>query len=307
MVLTRNPRYHGPFGGNLQQVILLPIPDLADRGRMYDAGDLDVLGVTFLNASLRESLIRRHSGELMARPELETHFLAFDVTRPPFDDVRARRAFAMAVSRQALADDLLQGYVAPATGGLTPPGMPGHVPDIVSPYDPVAARSLLAQMGEADVQGLPTVTMLAYEAVADRARFLQTAWQDALDVTVQLDVVPWPEFLTRFRSQAYHLTHLAWGADYPDPDNFLRVSRARAWPKWRHRGYDQLIQTARGLTDPEKRMAHYRQAEAILAEDLPILPLIYEQELLLIQPWVRRYPMSGIRPAYWTETVIESG
>jgi ABC-type oligopeptide transport system substrate-binding subunit len=83
------------------------------------------------------------------------------------------------------------------------------------------------------------------------------------------------------------------------------VSRARAWPQWRHPGYDQLIQTARALTKQKTRLAHYRQAEILLADELPILPLIYEQELLLVQPWVQRYPMSGIRPAYWTETVIE--
>jgi len=300
LTLTRNPHYHGRFRGNLQQVILLSIADGETRFRRYEAGELDVLGVSFLDAQTRTALLRHRAEERRLRPQLETYFLSFDVTRPPLDDVRVRRAFALAVSRQALAEEVLQGYVAPATGGLTPPGMPGHVPGIASAYDPAAARAMLSQEAVAS-----SLTMLAYEAVADRARFLQTAWQEVLGVDIALDVVTWPEFLTRFRDQPYHFTHLAWGADYPDPDDFLRVSRARAWPQWRHPGYDQLIQTARALTKQKTRLAHYRQAEILLADELPILPLIYEQELLLIQPWVQRYPMSGIRPAYWTETVIE--
>jgi ABC-type oligopeptide transport system substrate-binding subunit len=299
LILSRNPHYHGRFNGNLQQVVLLSIPDWETRLQLYEAGELDVLGVTYLDAQNRESLLRRRAGELIARPQLDTNFLSFDVTRPPFDDKQARRAFALAISRRALADEVLQGYAAPATGGLTPPNMPGHVPDIAPPYDPMTARELLPRASD-----FSQLTMLAYEAVADRARFLSASWQEGLGVTVQLELASWPEFLASFQSHPYHIIHLGWRADYPDPDNFLRVSRARAWPWWHHADYDQYIQQARAMTDPQGRMTLYRQAETILAQELPILPLIYEQEHLLIQSWVRRYPMSGLRPACWTDVVM---
>jgi ABC-type oligopeptide transport system substrate-binding subunit/DNA-binding SARP family transcriptional activator len=303
MVLARNPHFHGQFSGNLQQILLYPIQSWEERLYLYQQGELDVLSIANLDSQARELLLRRRAGEHIARLQLDTHFLAFDVTRPPFDELAMRRAFALAISRQALADEVLQGFAAPATGGLLPPGMPGHVPDLAPPYHPQEARRLLAAQGYAGRGHLPTVTMLAYDAVAERVQFLQAAWQDVLGITVQVDVVPWREFLQRLH-QPYHLVNLGWRADYPDPDNFLRVGRNRAWSKWQHAGYERLIQEARGLTDLEARMAHYHRAQEILAAALPILPLIYEQEHLLIQPWVQRYPMSGIQPAHWADVVL---
>jgi len=305
IILTRNPDYHGPFRGNLQQVQLLPICDWSARLAMYEADELDVLGITYFSAAEHEAIRQRYADEYIARPRLETHFLAFDVTRPPFDDVRVRRAFALATDRTALADEVLHGYVAPATGGLTPPGMPGHVADIALPYDPARARRLLAQAGYPSGRDFPPLAVVAYPAVATRNEFLQAQWREILGVEVRLDVLAWAAYLERMRDASYHLINLNWLADYPDPDNLLRVSHVRAWPVWQHQVYGQLVQEARRLTDSAQRMQRYRQAEEILVQEIPILPLAYERDHLLIKPRLRRYPMSAIRPAYWKDAIKE--
>ncbi len=95
-------------------------------------------------------------------------YLVFDVRRPPFDDARVRQALTLATDREALADSALQGRVAPATGGLSPQGMPGHVPNIALPYAPERARQLLAEAGYAGGRGFPPVYALAFRAVAAR-------------------------------------------------------------------------------------------------------------------------------------------
>ncbi len=302
--LARNPRYHGRFSGNLQRVILRLVQDWDTRRRLYEEDELEILGVTYMPAGMREEVRQRHGSEYITRPSLETHFLAFDVTRPPFDDARVRRAFVLATNRSALADEVLQGYGTPATGGLTPPGMPGHASGIALPFQPEAARRLLAQAGYPQGRGLPPLHVLVYEAVAPRNRFLQAQWRQILGVTLRLEIVDWPAYLARLGRGRYHIINLGWVADYPDPDSFLRVSRARAWPAWRHAGYDDLVRQARVLTGAGQRMACYRQAEEILVQEAPILPLIYKRDHLLLKPRVRRYPMSAMGQTFWQDVVV---
>jgi ABC-type oligopeptide transport system substrate-binding subunit len=140
-----------------------------------------------------------------------------------------------------------------------------------------------------------------------RNRFLQRQWQDVLGVETRLDVVDWREFLFRLGRRPYHLVNLNWLADYPNPDNYLRVSRLRAWPAWRDDAYNRLVHEARGLTEGRERMARYRQAEEILVREAPILPLVYERDHLLLKPRLSRYPMSAIRPTFWKDAVIAEG
>ena len=86
-------------------------------------------------------------------------YLQFDVSRPPFDDVRVRRAFVLATDREALVK-AARPDCFPATGGFVPPGMPGHSPGIGLPYDPGQARRLLAEAGYPGGQGFPVVECL---------------------------------------------------------------------------------------------------------------------------------------------------
>ncbi len=307
IILARNPAYHnlGRIRGNVQQVNLFPLTDWASRLEMYEADELDVLGITFFPPAERDAARQEHIGEYVSIPRLETHFLAFDVQRPPFDDVRVRRAFVLATDRERLADMAMRGYVAPATGGLVPPGMPGHAPGVALPYDPQQARRLLAEAGYPDGRGFPAIAALAFRAVAARSEYLRAQWQENLGVDIAWQTVGWSEFLDRLENWHPHLTNLGWVADYPDPDNFLRVSRARSWSRWQNATYDRLVEEAGQAMCQEERMELYRQAGRILVEEAPILPLIYEREHLLVKPWVSRYPMSAIKPSFWKDVVIE--
>jgi ABC-type oligopeptide transport system substrate-binding subunit len=96
-----------------------------------------------------------------------------------------------------------------------------------------------------------------------------------------------------------------WVADYPDPDNFLRVSRAETWAKWHDKRYERLVEEAGRAMNQEERMRLYRQADRILVAEAPILPLTYEREHLLIKPWVMRYPTAASKAVFWKDVVIE--
>jgi ABC-type oligopeptide transport system substrate-binding subunit len=305
LVLRRNPDYHGRFQGNVEQVELFPRTDWSTRLQMYTDDALDVLGITFFPSDKREMARQRHADECVSWPILETCYLVFDVSRPPFDDARVRRAFALSTDRQAIAEVATEGHAATASGGLLPPGMPGHSPAIGLPYDPERARRLLAEAGYPEGRGFPAVDALAFQAVEGRMSYLGAQWRGTLDVEVTWRTPAWAAFLDQLRNERHHILCVMWVADYPDPDNFMRVSRAEVWSHWRDERYDSLVAEAGRVMDQEERMALYRQADELLVAEAPILPLLYERRHLLIKPWVRHYPITASRAIFWKDVILE--
>jgi len=83
---------------------------------------------------------------------------------------------------------------------------------------------------------------------------------------------------------------MGWEADYPDPDNFLRMASWQRNGGWRHAGYAALVEGARRITDRRQRLAMYRQAERLLVEEAPVIPISYELDHFLIKPWFAPWP-----------------
>ncbi|MGA9349812.1 MAG: hypothetical protein WBW48_13540 [Anaerolineae bacterium] len=105
--------------------------------------------------------------------------------------------------------------------------------------------------------------------------------------------------------EAPHIWFMGWSADYLDPDNFLRVSEWRSTGRWQNEAYDGLVEGARRVMDQRERMRMYQQADRILVEEAPILPLVYPRFQLLVKPWVRKYPTSPMKTWFWKDVIIE--
>ena len=117
------------------------------------------------------------------------------------------------------------------------------------------------------------------------------AWLESLGVKVEWTSVPWMDLVAKVRSQAPpHLWETGWTADYADPDNFLRIG-CRSETGWRNQALDDLLDAARKVADHERRMALYQQADRILVEEAPIVPIAYMRLHLLVKPWVRFTPL----------------
>jgi ABC-type oligopeptide transport system substrate-binding subunit len=99
---------------------------------------------------------------------------------------------------------------------------------------------------------------------------------------------------------------MGWSADYPDPDTFLRTSEWRATGRWQNEVYDALVEGARRVMNQRERMRMYEQAERIMVEEAPVLPLIYMRSHLFVKPWVRKYPTSPQKLWFWKDVIIES-
>ena len=122
-------------------------------------------------------------------PSLQTYYVGFDVSRPPFDDPRVRQAFALATDRHMLAHVAMRGHEFPATGGFVPVGMPGHAAGISLPYDPGRARRLLAEAGYRSGCGFPVVEALGARDRQPLSSSLQAQWRENLEVEIHWELL----------------------------------------------------------------------------------------------------------------------
>jgi ABC-type oligopeptide transport system substrate-binding subunit/DNA-binding SARP family transcriptional activator len=308
MLLERNPTYRGRFTGNLQQVELsLSSVGSARLLQMYEEDALETIFFGDLSQADLDRARQRHAEEYVVGPWLATFYVGFDVSRPPFDDPRVRRAFTLATERETLADVAMRGYVFPATGGFVPPGTPGHSPGIGLPYDPEGARQLLAEAGYPSGLGFPAIDCLAPSsrlAPVPIIECLQAQWLENLGIEITWKQIE-TGFLDRLSRGTPHMWRRWWAADYPDPDNFLRSHTWRVYTRWQNRAYDELVENARRVMDQGERMRMYQQADRILVEEAPILPLLYDRCHLLVKPWVTKFPTSPIKWNFWKEVIIE--
>jgi oligopeptide transport system substrate-binding protein len=302
LTLVRNSAYFGRFRGNLTHVefhlreVWSPVHEL----QAYRADQLDILLLQPEIYQARE----QHVEEYRQAESSTTYSLAFGRMRPPFADRRVRRALSLALDQDDFARQTTPGYFMPASGGFVPSGFPGHSPGIGLPFDPQRARTLLAEAGYPDGKGFPRTELLTPQAHLRQAKVLQSFWHQHLAIRVDLKVMDWTEFLEQ-RPQA-SMFLVGWGAYfYADPDYFLRVGVHALAEWWRHPDYEGLIQEASRIREQGERLRRYKQADRILAEEAPILPLLYRVDNYLVKPWVKTARHVYLPHASWTDVILE--
>ncbi len=294
LVMVRNPYYRGRFSGNAERVECAVFAGYSMAMEAYTSGSVDA--VSMLNVDQRTVARARsdYGDELVEIPRPSILYLMFRSDRPPFDDVRVRKAFVHAVDREALAKEVFQDYRLPATGGFVPPGMPGHTPGIGLAYNAEEARRLLDEAGYPGGHGFPSVTWLHPSRTRGERviPFLWHAWQGNLGVDVESRSLEWGEFLDQLGSDPADMTVVSWGADFPDPAGMLRVTfhskEGVSNPNWEDARFDALVEEAERITDHGRRLDLYREADRILvSEQVVTMPLTYGRGRILVKPWIK--------------------
>jgi oligopeptide transport system substrate-binding protein len=263
------------------------------------------------------------SQELFIAPRTCTYYYGFVNTKPPLDDPLARKAFAAAIDRQSLIDNVTKGGQLPAHS-FAPPGIFGNVAGdmsigsylIESNYaDQVAqARAWLAEAGYAGGEGLDIMLMHnTSEAHAFIAQAVQAMWQEAFpkanitienqELGVYLDTLS-IEVPDEEKPNVYRL---GWCADYPDSNNWLNdVFNSKSdlnVAKFSNPEFDALVEEAVLKPDPARRQELYRQAESILIDqEAGIAPIYYYTYVRLYKPWLTNVvisPVTGDPIAEW--------
>lgn len=215
----------------------------------------------------------------------------------PFADPRVRRAFAMAINRDVIVNQLLGGVNKVATG-ILPPGVAGAretVPGLK--FDPVTAKGLLAAAGYAGGKGMPALEFNFREGRPDVKTAAVRVAEDLktnLGVSVNIRSMEWGAYLEKRNRGELQLFHMRWGADYLDPENFLSLLLTTKGPENKI-GYsnpivDDLCARADVMDNGPERWALYAQAEDMILQDAPWFPLYFQRDAELIAPRV-----SGLR------------
>lgn len=292
LVLSANPSYYGGRP-KVDHVKMYVVNERTTELTLYETGDLDY-------AQLPPEAIPAFEGTPDHRrvPILRGYYVGFNVTKPPFNDPRVRQAFALALDREEFPKILRGGERAARS--WVPPGMFGYEPDVGLPHDPARARRLLAEAGYPGGRGFPAVEYVYNTGPVNTliAENLQAQWKSTLGLDVRLDNVEWKVYLKRLEQDAPAMFRLGWGADYPDPDNFLGLFTADSGnnhTRWANPRYDDLIAAAASEPDPGRRLSLYREAQQILTEqDVPIIPLFTHVNNVLVKPWVRGFDLNAM-------------
>ncbi|MEZ4866945.1 MAG: ABC transporter substrate-binding protein [Caldilineaceae bacterium] len=316
ITLERNPFYTGRFSGNVQRVEGTIFSQWAKSLAAYANTTIDLLDISVAPPQIIHDSQRDHADDLVHTPLYHTNYLVFRVDCPPFDDPRIRKAFIHAVNRVALGAKLAQHSQAPALGGIVPPGLPGHSPEIGLPYAPLLAKRLLAEAGYGNgtsgVENFPDVHFLHTHGLGDdsQIRFLQRAWQQHLGLTIEVTTLSWAAFQRRLTTDPPHLMLSGWLADYPDPDNFLRVlfhsKEGQNEPRWQNAKFDDSAGTAARESNAEQRIALYQELDRLLVnQEAVVMPLSYGKGSLLMKPWVRHYRYGRAYSRYLKKLIVQ--
>ena len=306
--LERNPRYHGTTHGNVESVEASIYQEGGeDPLRWYEDDKLDLLFLYWLSPGEADRARHLYADDYLNAPSLAALFLSYDSSRPPFDDPRVRKAFAQAIDREALAEIAFRGQHSPATGSYLPPGMPGHMPGVALPFDVSRARELLHEAGYPNGSGFPEADYLSPLLPAQEVlmEHIQSQWLEHLGIETVWDQVEMSSFIERLQNRLPNVHTSAWAADYPDPDNFLRIGAKEAMEAWENSQYDELVESARRSINQEQRIGKYIEAQQILIDEVPLFPLTYNRGHALLKPWISQYPMTAMRWNDWKNVVIE--
>jgi len=283
--LKANPNFF-PGKPAIENVEMFMINELTTALAMYEQGQLDFIDNHSIPILEKPRLAKAPGFKRV--PQLRGEYYGFASFRKPFDDPRVRKAFAMAIDRSVIPK-LLRGGEQPASSWI-PPGMLAHNSKLGLPYNPPEARRLLREAGYPDGKGFPQVT-LGYNTLEDKkivAEAIQGMWKRNLGVLVRLENLEWKVFLKRLQNDPPHIFRSGWGADYPDPDNFMKLFTSfsgQNYSRWKNARYDQLLEQAAREMNEQKRVRLYNEAQKLLCEvDVSIVPLFNTAESTVLNP-----------------------
>ncbi|MCC5793486.1 MAG: peptide ABC transporter substrate-binding protein [Chromatiales bacterium] len=305
--LARNPYFHAAGDIRLDEVWWHPTQDLATSLRRYRSGELDIV----LNFPPEEiSRLRRQMPDaLRIVPAQAVYFLAVNIERPPFDDVRVRRALSLAIDREGLTTRLLRTGVTPATSLVTDAitDYPGLVqPEFARPVPErqAEARALLAAAGFGPDN--PLTVPLVYDTQEENRQLMvaiASMWR-AIGVQTQVENVQFSQLNRLVRTRDYSVARWAYFAAFDDAYSFLQLfetGNPGNPVNYSNPEYDALLALANRSADPEERRQLLLDAERRLMEDQPLIPIYFYAGRRLVSPRVQGWVDTprGPTPSRW--------
>jgi oligopeptide transport system substrate-binding protein len=256
------------------------IHDIGGRSpvQAFEDGDVDVTNVFPFDATWI-AYDATLGPQLRQDAPLSTNYYGFDTTKPPFDDVRVRQAFAKAVDWRRVVS-LVAGPTSSVATGMVPPGIPGRSDqDFLPKHDPEGARALLAEAGYPGGKGFPQTTFMTFGSPYDAAVVDEVKKELGIDLQYEVSN---GDYFTRLAQDPPQMWSMGWVADYPNPNDFLGILLATGsssnYGRWSNADFDKAISDALATTDPATTRAAFDKAEELVRDQAPVIPLSYDNE-----------------------------
>jgi oligopeptide transport system substrate-binding protein len=281
---------------------------------LYETGQIDVTPVSTSYIDEVNDEANPFHQELAVTPELSLYYIGFNTAKPPFDDVNVRRAFCLAVNKEHIAEVILRDMIS-AAEGILPPGMPGYNEALEGlDYDVEKAKELIAASKYGDVSNLPPITLTVEgygNSIPSYLGAIIQEWQQNLGVKVSVRQLEPEDFLYNLKQEKDEMFALGWVADYPDPHNFLDIlfhtgSENNIF-EYSNPSLDALLDQAAIEQDRVVRLSMYQQAEQLIVDDAPCLPLFHGTNYILVKPYVKGYELSSLGIPDLSKVYIDKG
>jgi oligopeptide transport system substrate-binding protein len=293
VVVEKNPFYRDAAHVRLRQVYFHPIDNADTEERAFRGGLLHVtrsIPVVKLPGYKHD-----HPSWVYADPLTSTRYVTFNVARPPFDDVRVRRAFVYAADRAAIVTEVMRDGSRLADSLSVPGSGDGYDAHTQIPHDPEKARALLAEAGFPGGKGLPPITLNftpAHQAEQRVVEALQGMWSRELGVQIHLAAQEEKVWLDTLRTKNFQLLMDGWSSGINDPIDLLQLflgGSPNNDSNWASTAYDTAYAASGSAATDAERDAQMRDCDALIVDQLPIIPLYHENTNYLVNPAVHGY------------------
>jgi oligopeptide transport system substrate-binding protein len=307
ITVERNPHYWNADNVRLNQVVFYPTENVTTEERMFRAGQLHYSGIPSDKIEVYKAA---NDPSLRIQPYLGIYFYRLNVEQPHLKDKRVRRALGMTINRDLLVSQITKGGQIPAYA-ITPPGTMGYYPESDLTFDPETAKQLLAEAGYPNGEGFPTTEILYNTSEGHRkiAVALQQMWKKHLNIDVTLLNQEWKVYLDTVSNRHYEIARAGWIGDYVDPNNFLDMFLCNGGnnrTNWCNSNYDQLIlEQVPKATSHQQRLALFKQAEKLLLDEMPVIPIYVYTSNNLVHPTLKNFGRNILNQANYREMYLE--
>jgi len=295
VVVVPNPYYWDRETVKLKEVHFIPIESIDAEHRAFSGGQLHI--TTNIPQHLLGTYMETHPPEFRNHLYLGTYYYGFNTAKPPFDDVRVRKALSMAIDRKQIVGNVVEGGQE-AAYSFIPPGAGGYQPDFQLTEDLEEARRLLAEAGYPNGEGFPHTEILYNTSENHKkiAEAIQQMWKEQLGIQVQPVNMEWKVYLDTRDQGDYQIARAAWvgGVDMSGYLDIFETGSGNNDSNWSSPEFDALIEEGNRVMDSQKRIQIFQRAEKLLLDDMVVAPMYFYTYHYLVDPRIEGWTDSSI-------------
>lgn len=302
MIMIKNPHYWDKENIKLERIVYTLVEDETTELTMFENGELDWAGYPLSNLPTEALPALAKKGSLERYNIAGTYYYIFNVKEFPFTNANIRKAFSLAINRQAIVTDVTQMQQTPAMS-LIPPTMWKNPQPNFQDNDIAHAKRLFAlglkELG-ITAETFPPIT-LSYNTLVGHhkiAQAIQEQWHQAFGIRVKLENKEWKVFLDELQHHQFQVARMGGIANVNDPSTFLDfyryLSSSNNHSQWTCPKYSELLEEADLTFDADHRLSLLKQAEQVLLEDMPIAPIYFYSGTYIKKPYVKGIYLSEL-------------